>query len=61
MKIYITSKTCACGFVTDYEYDPLGRLTKVIRPLVSGEQERAAFEIVSSALPMTVWKSCIIK
>ncbi|MBU7010470.1 MAG: RHS repeat protein, partial [Theionarchaea archaeon] len=43
---YITSRTCACGSVTHYEYDLFGRLTKVVYPLVLGEQASAEYEII---------------
>jgi RHS repeat-associated protein len=50
----IASKTCACGAVTDYQYDLSGRLTNVIYPLISGEQVRAEFEIVYDDVSNTV-------
>jgi RHS repeat-associated protein len=50
----ITSKTCACGSVTDYEYDVLGRLTKIIHPLVMGDETRADYEIVYDDITNTV-------
>ena len=50
----VNSRTCACGSVTDYQYDILGRKTKVIYPLVLGEQERAESEIVYDDVNGTV-------
>jgi YD repeat-containing protein len=49
-----SSRTCACGSVTDYQYDVLGRMTKIIYPLVLGEQERAEHEVVYDDVNVTV-------
>jgi RHS repeat-associated protein len=50
----VNSRTCACGSVTDYEYDVLGRMTKIIYPLVLGEQERAEYEVIYDDVNGTV-------
>ncbi|MGC1121706.1 MAG: hypothetical protein WBA22_11500 [Candidatus Methanofastidiosia archaeon] len=51
---FFSEDLCACGSVTDCEFDVLGRTTKIIHPLVLGEQERAEYEVVYDDVNGTV-------